>query len=71
MPEQPRTEKSVRYWHKNIEILYGAIEEDFAMGETIQRGLRSGANETLNFGRFEQTLTWFHESVSEAVASTT
>jgi len=69
LPERPRTEKATRYWHKNMEILYNAIEEDFAAGESIQRGLRSGANESLTFGRFEQSLTWFHQSVSDALAA--
>jgi phenylpropionate dioxygenase-like ring-hydroxylating dioxygenase large terminal subunit len=68
VPELPADERGARYWDKNLAILHGAIEEDFAMGESIQRGLASGANEELLFGRYEQALSWFHTHVSEALA---
>jgi phenylpropionate dioxygenase-like ring-hydroxylating dioxygenase large terminal subunit len=69
IPAPAETEKARAYWDKNNAILYGAIEEDFAMGESIQRGIRSGANESLTFGRFEHALTHFHRNVEEALES--
>ncbi|HEX2573932.1 MAG TPA: SRPBCC family protein [Polyangia bacterium] len=69
VPEPPTSEKALRHWQKNIDILFGAVQEDFAMGESIQRGLRSGANTHLTYGRFEHSLTYFHRSLTEALAT--
>lgn len=66
----PAPAKSVRaraYWDANVRILFDAIEEDFALGESIQRGLASGANASLNFGRFEHALTGFHQALAGAL----
>lgn len=65
VPEPPVTEKAQRYWDANNAILYGATEEDFTLGESIQRGLASGANTELTFGAFEHALTHFHAQVAE------
>lgn len=66
VPEAPATDKARRYWDANAALLYAAIEEDFRMGESIQRGLASGANARLTFGRFEQALANFHAAVDSA-----
>jgi phenylpropionate dioxygenase-like ring-hydroxylating dioxygenase large terminal subunit len=68
VPTKPETEQERRYWDKNIAILYAAIDEDFAMGATAQAGFRSGANQELLLGRFEQALVWFHQEVDSAIA---
>lgn len=67
VPEPPATDKARAYWDANNAILYGAIEEDFAMGESIQRGLASGANTDLLFGAFEHALEHFHREVDRAL----
>jgi phenylpropionate dioxygenase-like ring-hydroxylating dioxygenase large terminal subunit len=67
VPETPTTDRARRYWDANDEILHRAIEEDFTMGESIQRGLASGANESLVLGRFEHALGYFHEFVADAI----
>ena len=41
--------------------------EDVAVGERIQRTLDSGANETIVFGRFESTLTWYHQKIERTL----
>lgn len=69
VPEPPVTEKARRYWDANNAILYGAIEEDYAMGESIQRGLASGANRELVFGSFEHALAHFHAEVDRRVGA--
>ncbi len=67
IPESPANEKQQRYWDKNIDILQNAFSEDMAMGESIQRGLRSGANRAFHFGRYEQSLEFFKIEVERAI----
>jgi phenylpropionate dioxygenase-like ring-hydroxylating dioxygenase large terminal subunit len=47
-------------------VLLGAIE-DRNVARAVQRGLASGANETLEFGRFEGAITHFHRQLSQLV----
>ncbi|HWO26320.1 MAG TPA: SRPBCC family protein [Kofleriaceae bacterium] len=61
--EPPATDKARAYWDANNKILYDAIAEDFQMGESIQRGLASGANQELVFGAFEHALAHFHRQI--------
>lgn len=68
VPEPVVSEKAQRYWDANNEILLGAIDEDFAMGESIQRGLASGANRQITFGAFEHALSHFHAQVAKLSA---
>lgn len=63
VPEPVASDKARAYWDANNAILYHAIDEDFAMGESIQRGLSSGANTDLVFGAFEHALAHFHAQV--------
>lgn len=65
VPEAPTTDKAKAYWHANNDILMRAVDEDFAMGESIQRGLASGANHEFVFGSFEHALEHFHRGVRE------
>lgn len=62
VPDAP-SEKAKRYWDANNAILYHATGEDFAMGESIQRGLASGANRDVVFGAFEHALAHFHRQL--------
>ncbi|MBX3159521.1 MAG: Rieske 2Fe-2S domain-containing protein [Deltaproteobacteria bacterium] len=65
VPEAPATDKARAYWDANNRILYDATDEDFAMGESIQRGLASGANREVVFGAFEHALAHFHRQIDE------
>jgi len=67
IPEPATSEKARNYWAANNAILYGATDEDFAMGESIQAGLQSGANEAFTFGLFEHALTHFHGTINRFV----
>ncbi len=67
IPQPADSDKARQYWDANVALFYRTIDEDFALGESIQRGLSSGANTHLNFGRYEQALGWFHETVNRAV----
>jgi phenylpropionate dioxygenase-like ring-hydroxylating dioxygenase large terminal subunit len=68
LPQRPETEKAERYWEKNIEILIGAVQEDLGMGESIQSGLRSGANEFVRLARFEHGLRYFRDELDAFLA---
>jgi phenylpropionate dioxygenase-like ring-hydroxylating dioxygenase large terminal subunit len=65
VPSSPASEKAQRYWQANADILYRATDEDLAMGESIQRGLDSGANRDVIFGAFEHALAHFHREVAQ------
>ncbi len=68
VPEEPVSEKARAYWDANNEILLGAIDEDFSMGESIQRGLSAGANREVTFGAFEHALAHFHAQIDRLSA---
>ena len=51
------------HWERNHAITMETLAEDFAIGESIQAGLESGANKHLTFGRFETALGEFNRSV--------
>jgi phenylpropionate dioxygenase-like ring-hydroxylating dioxygenase large terminal subunit len=65
VPEPPATDKARAYWDANDRVLMNAVAEDFAMGESIQRGLSSGANSEVLFGAFEHALTHFHAQIEQ------
>jgi phenylpropionate dioxygenase-like ring-hydroxylating dioxygenase large terminal subunit len=62
--QEAMTDKGRAYWAANNEILMGAIEEDVALGESIQRGLACGANSHVTFGAFEHGLAHFHAEIA-------
>lgn len=57
------------HWAKNHAITLKTLEEDFVIGESIQSGFESGANEHLTFGRFEGALAVFNETVNGRLAA--
>ena len=56
-----------RYWERNFHLFWQAIDEDFAMCESMQQGLASGANEALCFGANELACTHFHDTLERVV----
>lgn len=64
IPEEPRTEKALRHWERNRDLMIRALDEDFALGERIQQTLDSGANRHLTFGRNEPLLKSFHQALA-------
>ena len=69
IPRALNTASRAEYWSKNVDLFYTAVDEDWALGESIQEGLRSGANTHMIFGRYEQLLGEFHDAVGRAVKS--
>ena len=61
--------ETARHWRKNHGITARTLSEDFAIGESIQSGLSSGANADLHFGRFEGALDRFNRIVEEELAA--
>ena len=64
----PKAEENNRdHWQRNHMITKTTLDEDFAIGESIQSSLASGANDTMLFGRFEGALDAFNKAVNEMV----
>ena len=65
-PEE-KAKKPESYWEANRNLFAQALVEDLGIGETIQKNLRSGANQQQTFGKFEKALDWYHKEVAAAV----
>ena len=64
VPEPPATEKARQHWAANLQLAVDAVDrEDFRLGEGIQRGFRSGAQDHVTYGRNEPALIHFHRSL--------
>lgn len=64
---KPTEDKPVHHWQKNHTITRTTLFEDFQIGESIQIGLASGANEYLTFGRYEGALHKFNQTIDHYV----
>ncbi len=58
------------HWARNHAITTTTLNEDFDIGESIQAGLASGANQHMTFGRFEGALAEFHRIADTYLKST-
>jgi len=67
LDQEPASDKALRYFQKNNQLLYAALEEDFAIAARVQTGIQAGASELLWHGRFEPALKWFHQSLDAAL----
>jgi phenylpropionate dioxygenase-like ring-hydroxylating dioxygenase large terminal subunit len=65
IPEPAEDQKARDYWNLNNEIVRVATDEDIVLGESIQRGLNSGANQEVVFGAFEHALAHFHAEIAK------
>lgn len=68
IPETPATEKAERYWQKNYDVIRTVFDEDFAIGEGIQKGLGTGANDHFVFGTYECGLHHGQRAIDDALA---
>ncbi|HRD76842.1 MAG TPA: SRPBCC family protein, partial [Hyphomicrobiaceae bacterium] len=69
-PEPATSDKAKAYWEKNFDLLMRTVEaEDFPVCEGIQRGLLSGAQEHITFGRNEPALGHYHASLAAALGA--
>lgn len=68
VPEPAASEKAHEHWRRNLDLTLRTVEEeDFPTGEGIQRGLGSGAQEHVTYGRNEPALQHWQRSVRAAV----
>jgi len=68
-PEPPTTDKARAYWKKNYDLaIKTVLDEDFALGERMQRGFMSGVQAEVIYGRNEPALIQFHQRLHAALA---
>lgn len=68
IPEPATSEKAHEHWKRNLDLTLRTVEEeDFPTGEGIQRGLLSGAQTHVTYGRNEPALQHWQQSVSSAL----
>lgn len=60
----PEDEKERAFAAESTRLVETTLEEDFVLAASIQRGLRSGANRALTFGRAEIGLRHFHDAIA-------
>ncbi len=68
VPAPGHARRSAEHWSRNWTIFWDAIDEDFALAASMQRGLASGANTALNFGTGEFACDLFERAIDELVA---
>ena len=67
IPETPKSEKAERYWQKNYDVIRTVFNEDFEIGENVQKGLNTGANTEFLFGRYEIGLHLGTKAIHDAL----
>lgn len=68
-PEAAVTEQAKQYWQKNLDLVVKVVqEEDFPVGEGIQEGFHSSAQDHVTFGTNEPALTHYHRAITCAIA---
>ena len=67
-PEPATTGKARAYWKKNYDLAVKTVlDEDFALGERMQRGFMSGLQAEVVYGRNEPALIHFHQRLRAAL----
>lgn len=68
IPKAPKTESSERHWENNWRLTIDTVEdEDFRAMAGVQRGVASGALDTVRFGANEPALIMYHEALAAAL----
>lgn len=67
VPASEHRAEKADYWRRHHQLTLTTLDEDFSLGEGIQKNLDSGVNQHLNFGRFEGALARFNASVERAL----
>lgn len=68
-PTAADTAETRSEWDRRFSVLLGTVDtEDFAVAEAIQRGLASGAQTHLTFGRHEPALASFHRTIARELS---
>src|SRR5262249_10585111 len=68
VPEPAVTQTARRHWTANLQLAIDAVDtEDFRLGEGIQRGFGSGAQDHVPYGRNAPALIHVHRSLRRAL----
>jgi len=69
-PQAATTDKARAYWKKNYDLaIRTVLDEDFALGERMQRNFMSGVQDEVIYGRNEPALIHFHQRLRAALAA--
>ena len=68
IPEAPQSEKAERYWEANYDVVRTVFNEDFEIGEGIQRGFAAGVNQDFVIGRYETGIQLAQKAINDALA---
>ncbi len=63
------SDNAKQHWQANFDLTRDTLVEDFLIGEQIQKGISTGANDAFTFGRFEAALARFHDITEERLAA--
>ncbi|MEM7360224.1 MAG: SRPBCC family protein [Pseudomonadota bacterium] len=66
--DRVESEADLAHWKKNHQITVDTLTEDFDIAESIQSGLKSGANTHLTFGRFEGALDKLSQHIEQRIS---
>ncbi len=71
IPKASRSDALDPHWAKSFTLIDEGVfsKEDLTVVEAMQRGIESGANETLLFGELEHAVLWFHDSLERTLAA--
>jgi Rieske 2Fe-2S family protein len=69
VPEPPESDQTRAHFDRSFELIDGGVfeAEDIFVSVGTQRGLRSGVNDALLFGAFEDAAARFHDKVDAAL----
>jgi phenylpropionate dioxygenase-like ring-hydroxylating dioxygenase large terminal subunit len=70
IPEPPVSPQAIVHWDKNVALYRAALAEDYAMMQSIQSTLHTGANTALKFGGYEFAAARFHEQLEAKLGLT-
>jgi phenylpropionate dioxygenase-like ring-hydroxylating dioxygenase large terminal subunit len=65
---QDTDEAKAAHYEINDRIMRLTIDEDIAVGRSVQQGFHSGVNEVVHFGQYEGSLTLVHRAIDRALA---
>lgn len=67
IPKTAASDKAQKYWEMNRSVVRTVFDEDFVIGEGIQRGFSTGVNTNFTFGRFEAGLQLAQRALDDAL----
>jgi len=67
IPEPAVSEKSRKYWEANYNVVKKVFDEDFEIGESIQKAFSARANANFTFGRYEAGLQLAQKAIDDAL----